>query len=150
MFFIFHKFSIIFKPIIINIWAVLIIVVFGKMFDLIIEDFTLSMKVISFPLTLIGYFSIGIVKGSKAVHFIIKPMTMIFTSIDVEECAQSVSFVIFYFAHVLGAWGVWYAPNFDLLYKGVVNVFPLGVVVSGFFSIQTIILLDENLAFVFI
>lgn len=78
-------------------------IILSKVLDLIVVDFALSMKVIHLPLSLIGYFSIGVVECSKAVHFVIKPVSVIFTAIDVEECAETVSLVIFDLAHVLGA-----------------------------------------------
>lgn len=100
---IFEQLPVILEPIVINIGTIFIVILSLKVCNLVIEDFAFSMKVVHFPVTLVGDFSVGVVKSSLSIHFVIQPMTVILASINVEESSQSVSLVRFYLSNVFGS-----------------------------------------------
>ncbi len=53
-----------------------------------------AIEVIHIPLPLIGKLPRGIIKLAIAMHLIVLPFPTILTPIDVEESAQTISFVI--------------------------------------------------------
>lgn len=76
----------------------------------IIVNFSLSMEVIQLPLPLVSDFSGRVVQCSITVHFVIEPIAVVFTAIDVVKSTQTVSFLISDLPNVLCAWRVNYAP----------------------------------------
>lgn len=100
---IFEQLSIVFHPKIIDICTIFIMIISFKISNLVIKYFTFTMKIIDFPLALICNFSIWIIKCSKSIHLIIKPISMIFTSINIEKGSKTISFIIFNFTNIFSS-----------------------------------------------
>lgn len=81
-----------------------------KSWYFVIVDFSISMEVIQLPLPLISDFSSRVVQCTVTVHFVIKPIAVVFTAIDVVKSTQTISFLISDLPNVLCAWRVNYAP----------------------------------------
>lgn len=105
-------------------------ILLGESSDLVIEDFPPSMEVIHFPLSFVGDFTVGIVEGSKPIHFVIEPVSMVFAAINIKKCTKAISTIIFDFAHIFSAWRIGDVPYFILLDERIGDVLSLGFALS--------------------
>ena len=115
-----EKVTLVLQPVTVNIAAILVIIRIGTGRDFIIVNFPFSMEVIHLPLSFVGNFSIGVEKRSESVHFTFQPMTMIFAAINVEECAETISFVVLNLPDVFRSRWVNNTPDFVLVWSRVV------------------------------
>jgi hypothetical protein len=76
----------------------------------VIVDFSFTMEVVQLPLPLISDFSCRVVQRAVTVHFVIEPITMVLTAINVVKSTQTVSFLISDLSNILCPRGVNNAP----------------------------------------
>lgn len=129
---------------IINVCAVLVTVRAWNWGNLIVKDFAFSMEIVHFPLALVSDFSVRVEQGPKSVHLVLQPLAVIFAAINVKECSQTVSFIVFILSNILSTRWIDNTPDFVLL-RNLMDILFFWHVLSVILWMG-IILLNEDLA----